>query len=256
MTIVDTHCHTGIHKYEPVESLLFHMESSGVDKAVLIQHAGETDNSYHVECLRQYPDRFASAMVVEADDDGTRIRHWAEQGIVGIRLGASSRATSKDPLAHWRTAAELDLVVSAPCSPAALMSPEFGEVLRLFPDLHIVIEHLGGIGQGSRAPHDEFKRILHLAERAATSIKLPGFGEFCSLPFPFAYVPPLAEMAIEAFGPQRVMWGSDYPPVSSREGYAHSLQFPLDHLASLSEDERAWVFGKSALQIWRFSQAQ
>ena len=43
MTIVDTHCHTGIHKYEPVEALLFHRERAGVDKAVLIQHAGETD---------------------------------------------------------------------------------------------------------------------------------------------------------------------------------------------------------------------
>lgn len=252
MTIVDTHCHTGIHKYEPVESLLFHMDSCGVDKAVLIQHAGETDNSYHVECLRQHPGRFSSAMVVEPDDDGTRIRHWAAQGIGGIRLAASSRANGADPLAQWRTAAELDLVVSAPCNPTALMSPEFGEVLRLFPKLHIVIEHLGGIGQGSTAPHDEFKRVLHLAERETTSIKLPGFGEFCALPFPFAHVPTLAEMAIEAFGPERVMWGSDYPPVSTREGYAHSLQFPRDYLSAFSEDERAWIFGKSALAIWRF----
>ncbi len=253
MIIVDTHCHTGIHKYEPIDSLLFHMESSGVDKAVLIQHAGETDNSYHIECLRQYPERFASAMVVEPDDDGTRIRHWADQGIVGIRLPASSRATSQDPLAQWRTAAELDLVVSAPCNPTALMGEEFAEVLRLFPELHIVLEHLGGIGQGSTEPHDQFKGVLHLAERENLSIKLPGFGEFCSLPFPFAAVPPLAEMAIEAFGPERVMWGSDYPPVSTREGYAHSLQFPRDYLAALSADERAWIFGKSALKIWRFS---
>ena len=68
MTIVDTHCHTGIHKYEPVEALLFHMERAQIDKGVLIQHAGETDNSYHVECLKAYPDRFASAMVVEPED--------------------------------------------------------------------------------------------------------------------------------------------------------------------------------------------
>ncbi|MFT5089181.1 MAG: L-fuconolactonase [Candidatus Latescibacterota bacterium] len=255
MTIVDTHCHTGIHKYEPIDSLLFHMEKNGVGKAVLIQHAGETDNSYHIECLRQHPDRFASAMIVAPDDDGARIRHWAEQGIIGIRLPASSRATSDDPLSQWRTAAELDLVVSAPCNPAALLSEEFSEVLRLFPTLHIVIEHLGGVGQNSAEPYGEFKRVLQLAERPNLSIKLPGFGEFCSLPFPFAHVPPLAEMAIEAFGPERVMWGSDYPPVSSREGYAHSLHFPQEYLAALSESERAWIFGESALKIWRFPQS-
>ena len=116
MTIVDTHCHTGIHKYEPVEALLFHMERAQVDKAILIQHAGETDNSYHVECLARHPDRFASAMVVEPEDDGSKIRAWAAQGIVGIRLSATSRAQGSDPLAQWRTAAELDLVVSAPAT--------------------------------------------------------------------------------------------------------------------------------------------
>ena len=70
--IVDTHCHTGLDKYEPIESLLFHLDSSGVDKAVLIQHAGNIDNSYHLQCLNNYPSRLASAMIVADDDDGTQ----------------------------------------------------------------------------------------------------------------------------------------------------------------------------------------
>ena len=252
MTIVDTHCHTGIHKYEPVEALLFHMERAQVDKGVLIQHAGETDNSYHVECLKAYPDRFASAMVVEPEDDGTRIRHWAAQGIIGIRLPVISRALGPDPLAQWRTAAELDLVVSAPATPAGLLGDEFGEVLHNFPELSIVIEHLAGVGPDAAPPYEEYTRALELAERPNLSIKLPGFGEFCTLPHPFQDVPPLAEMAIEAFGPRRVMWGSDWPPVSSREGYDHSLSFPLNYLSSFSEEERAWIFGETAIEVWRF----
>jgi L-fuconolactonase len=253
MTIVDTHCHTGIHKYEPVQSLLFHMDNSGVDKAVLIQHGGETDNSYHVECLQKFPGRFASAMIVENDDDGTHIRRWAEQGIVGIRLPAVARTSSGEKLAQWRTAAELDLVVSAPCNPQTLLGGEFAEVLRLFPDLQIVIEHLGGIGQGAQEPYEAYQQTMALAAHPQLKIKLPGFGEFCALPFPFSEVPPLVEMAVEAFGPQRIMWGSDYPPVSTREGYAHSLQFPMQYLSTLSADEREWIFGKTALKIWRFA---
>jgi len=252
MTIVDTHCHTGIHKYEPVEVLLFHMERAQIDKAILIQHAGETDNSYHVECLAHHPDRFASAMVVEPEDDGSKIRDWAAQGIIGIRLSATSRAQAPDPLAQWRTAAELDLVVSAPATPAALLGAEFGEVLRTFPNLSIVIEHLAGVGRDAAPPYEEYARVLALAERPNLSIKLPGFGEFCALPHPFRDVPPLAEMAIEAFGPSRVMWGSDWPPVSSREGYDHALSFPTEYLTSLSIDERAWIFGETALEVWRF----
>ena len=54
----------------------------------------------------------------------------------------------------------------------------------------------------------------------------------------------------EAFGPQRMMWGSDYPPVSSREGYLNSLRTPLDYLAGLTEGERAWIFGRTAMTVW------
>ena len=85
MITVDTHCHTGLDKYEPVETLLYHMEQSGVEKAELIQHMGTTDNSYHVGCLRQYPHRFKSAMIVEENDSGSGIWQWADQGINGIR---------------------------------------------------------------------------------------------------------------------------------------------------------------------------
>ena len=98
MKIVDTHCHTGIHKYEPVESLLYHMDTCDVDQAVLIQHAGETDNAHHVQCMERFPGRFAAAMIVAPDDDGRQIRRWAERGVVGIRLPANSRAQCADPL--------------------------------------------------------------------------------------------------------------------------------------------------------------
>ncbi len=250
MVIVDTHCHVGIHKYEPVEALRFHMERSGVTQAVFIQYMGNVDNRYLVECMAAHPGIFAAAMLVEPDDDGTQIREWAEQGIGGIRLAADFRSTGVDPLAQWRTAAELGLVVSAPCSPASLLSTEFAEVVTQFPDLAIVIEHLGGIGRGAQPPYDEFKQVLALARYPNLTIKLPGFGEFCDPPHPFPNIPPLVELTLEAFGAERIMWGSDWPPVSSREGYDSSLQVPLDYLAKLSDREKALVFGRTAQRIW------
>jgi len=233
--------------------LLFHMERSDVSKAVLIQHQGQTDNSYHVECLQKYPERFASAMLVEKTDTGEQIRYWAAQGIVGVRLSVDARAEASDPLIQWRTAAELDLVVSAPCNPAALQRGVLSEVLRRFPNLKIVIEHLGGIGVGATLPYNEFKPVLDQAQYPNVTIKLPGFGEFCKLPHPFVDVPPLGRMALDAFGPQRMMWGSDFPPVSSREGYNNSLQFPLAYFSDLSQTDREWIFGRTALSVWKFA---
>ncbi|MEZ4729845.1 MAG: hypothetical protein R3E79_22155 [Caldilineaceae bacterium] len=89
MVIVDTHCHVGVHKYEPVEVLLFHMARHGVAQAVFIQYMGNTDNNYLIECMAAHPGKFAAAMLVAPDDDGSRIRYWAEQGIGGIRLPAN-----------------------------------------------------------------------------------------------------------------------------------------------------------------------
>ena len=247
--IVDTHCHIGLHKYEPVEALLFHMERAGVDKAVFIQYQGNSDNRYIVDVMNAHPGRFAAAMIVADDDDGSAIRSWAEQGIIGIRLLANFRGRGSDPLAHWRSAAELDMVVSVFSRPEILQSAEFAEVLRLFPNLSLVIEHLGGVTPDFAVA--EFAAITALAQHDNLTIKLPGFGEFCHLPCPFQQVPPLAELTLEAFGAQRTMWGSDWPPVSSREGFDNSLAFPLDYLSELSADERAWIFGKTAQKVWK-----
>lgn len=263
--VVDTHCHIGLHKYEPLEALLFHMRRADVSQAVLIQYMGNTDNAYLLHAMTEHPGTFAAAMIVPPDDDGSAIRAWAEQGIGGIRLSAAFRGSGADPLAHWRTAAELGLVVSAPSSPQTLLSDEFAEVLGTFPDLPIVIEHLAGAKPGpnvktfrvdqraggdSSAGVEEFRPVLALAQHENLTIKLPGFGEFCHLPHPFQNIPPYADLALEAFGPRRMMWGSDWPPVSSREGYDSSLSFPLDYFSGLSAEERAWIFGRTAQKVW------
>jgi L-fuconolactonase len=71
-------------------------------------------------------------------------------------------------------------------------------------------------------------------------------------PFPFVEpILPLLELAYEAFGPRRMMWGSDYPPVSGREGYANALRLTMDQFADKSEEDRALIFGGTAASIFR-----
>src|SRR5690606_38083939 len=110
-------------------------------------------------------------------------------------------------------------------SPSSLLSHEFAEVLRTFPDLQIVVEHLAGAKPGMDV--ETFKPVLKLAEHKNLTIKLPGFGEFCHLPHPFEIIPPFADLVLEAFGPHRTMWGSDWPPERRRETDDNALDFPL-----------------------------
>jgi predicted TIM-barrel fold metal-dependent hydrolase len=48
-----------------------------------------------------------------------------------------------------------------------------------------------------------------------------------------------------------MMWGSDYPPVSGREGYRNALQGVADHPALRDPEDREWVMGKTALGVFR-----
>jgi hypothetical protein len=72
-------------------------------------------------------------------------------------------------------------------------------------------------------------------------------------PFPFENIPPLIEMAIDAFGPHRLMWGSNYPPVAGRgEGYRNALWWTRERVSFGTEEDKEWLFGKTASTLWKF----
>src|SRR5579864_1391260 len=116
MVVIDSHCHVSDLWYEPVETLLFQMDRNGVDGAVLIQILGQFDNGYQQDCLRRYPGRFASVVMVNVAEPTAigELRRLAEDGASGVRLRPTARSVGDDPMAIWRTAADLGLSVSCP----------------------------------------------------------------------------------------------------------------------------------------------
>lgn len=257
--IVDSHCHVSPSWYEPVEALLFQMDRNGVAHAVLIQMNGQANNEYQFEVIRRFPGRFASVAWIQASapDASETLTRLASLGISGVRLAAASRSPGGDGLGVWRTAAALGLAVSCGGSSAEFASPEFVRVVQTFPGLRIVVEHLGGDNHLGADTLEDRRRVLELARFPNVYMKVHGLGEFCTRrlhvaePFPFERpIPPLLDMAFEAFGAGRMMWGSDYPPVSAREGYRNALRLTLEQFATRSEEERALIFGRVALTVF------
>ena len=259
MVVIDTHCHAGRNWFEPIETLEFQMDANGVDAAVLIQHGGTYDNNYLFDEAARRRGRFKVVVMIDPDDvDPTgKLTRLAEQGAAGVRLAPAARVSGPDPLALWKKAGELKLVVSSLGNVTAFASDDFKHVIDSCPDTHVVIEHLAGIGI-TPPPYTEYESALECAQRPNTSIKVPGLGEICPRPprllpgFRFDNVPPLFEMARDAFGPQRMAWGSDFPPSAGREGYANTLNGVRDHPAFGSGDAAEWVMGKTAASIWGF----
>jgi L-fuconolactonase len=261
MIIVDTHCHASPYWYEPVESLLFHMDRNRVAHAILVQYMGQTNNQYQFQCIRRYPDRFVSLVLVDAanPDAAEELGRLAGLGARGVRLREDTRSPGDDPLAIWRKAADLGLPISCGGTSAGFASDEFAQLVEQIPGTPIILEHLGSVNHpdGEPAPYPLRRKVFALARFPNVYIKVHGLGEFCARttpvtePFPFELpIPPILEMAYEAFGAQRMMWGSDYPPVSRREGYRNALQLTLDQLRTKSEQDRQLIFGGVALDVF------
>jgi L-fuconolactonase len=55
---------------------------------------------------------------------------------------------------------------------------------------------------------------------------------------------------VKCFGPQRLLWGSDWPVVNQAGGYAKWLAAAETLLADFSPDEKAAVFGRNAARVY------
>lgn len=258
--IVDSHVHVASNWYEPVTALLYQMDANHVDQATLVQQQGQFDNRYILECVVQHPDRLYAVVLVDATrpDAVEQLTSWAEQGAHGLRLRPTDRSPGKDPLAIWRQAAALGLPISCGGSGEAFADPAFAQLIEALPNATFIIEHLGSANMPDGEVVSPLRRqVFALARYPNVAMKFHGLGEICPQlhpfpqPFPFdrTYLK-LFDLAYEAFGAERLLWGSDFPPVSGREGYANALRWPQEHFATLPLVEQAALFGETAHRIY------
>lgn len=264
MDIVDGHCHVSPVWFEPVDTLLYQMQRNSVAQAVLTQLLGQFDNAYQQDCLSRFPGQFASVVAVDPADPAAlgELRMLASGGASGVRLRPDSRSPGADPHAIWRTAAECDLAVSCVGPAAGFLSPGFAELVAGVPKLPIVLEHLGGWARPDCDASEATRAgIRDLARFANLYLKVPPLGQLVKraarLPAAGRSLPlENADLVLEllgCFGAERLMWGSDFPPVSSREGYDNALKWSMELLATTGLAVQAEVFGGTARRLFRLS---
>jgi L-fuconolactonase len=261
--IVDSHAHVSPIWYEPVESLLAQMDRAGVSQAVLVQLLGQYDNDYLIDCRRRHPGRFAVVAAVDPASPNAidAVRRLADAGAAAIRLRPTARSPGDDPLAIWETIQACGLSVSCVGNSQAHAAAEFEALVAALPRLIFVLEHFGGTSQADASEEQRAARrsVFRLARYPNVFLKLPGLGELLprkpqlpsdGLPLDLSGKAILAE-ALRAFGAHRLMWGSDFPVVSSREGYANALRWCQAAFPDASDADRAAMFGGTARTVYR-----
>jgi predicted TIM-barrel fold metal-dependent hydrolase len=60
----------------------------------------------------------------------------------------------------------------------------------------------------------------------------------------------LYEKLLKLFGSKRIMWSSNYPAHPRLGSLKERLEVSQRELAFLSEEDRRWIFGQTAVTVW------
>jgi predicted TIM-barrel fold metal-dependent hydrolase len=69
-------------------------------------------------------------------------------------------------------------------------------------------------------------------------------------PYPHADTFALIEAVWKHFGAQRMLWATDFPHILDQCGYAKALDVVRSHLHFLTEHDKEWILGRTALGLW------
>ena len=255
MTLIDSHVHTGISKYVPVEVLIAQMEEAGIDQAVLVQYGGQFDNTYQQAVCRRFPGKFAPWGMVDTSkpDAPDRISEAVEaHGMVGFRVPAAACGQEDQARALWGRIQELGVVVSLSGNRDQYAAADTADVIERHPGIKFRIEHVGQPGSDEDDPHPRFRKVLDLSKFSNVYIAYSGLYASGRHGYPYDDLVPLLKMIYDAFGPQRILWGSDFPPVCMHETVKMNLVLFQDGFGFLTEEDKAWTLGKTAREFTRF----
>jgi L-fuconolactonase len=174
--------------------------------------------------------------------------------LVGLRHQVQS-----EPDPDWLTRADVlrglvavaraglvyDLVITAGQLPAA------ARAAAAVPDLLFVLDHLGKppIASGSTQPWE--RDLRRLAALPNTAGKLSGLAtEADWVNWQPSDLRPYTDTALDAFGPGRLMFGSDWPVCTLAASYSEVLRAARDLTADLSGAEREAIFAGTATRLY------
>jgi predicted TIM-barrel fold metal-dependent hydrolase len=136
--------------------------------------------------------------------------------------------------------------------PIALMAanflPKVADIAERHPGLRLLIDHFGRVrGAKDDAAFANQDAVLALARFPNVAIKATGAPGESSEPYPYRNIHPYIRRVFDAFGPQRMFWGTDITrmPCSWRQ----CVTLFTEELAWLQGSDRELVMGR-ALCDW------
>ncbi|MBX6312617.1 MAG: amidohydrolase [Isosphaeraceae bacterium] len=239
------------------EELLAICRPAGVGRVNLIQMSFyEFDNSYMLDMIKLYPDRFVGTAIVDplGPDPGRAMQELRPKGVRAFRI---QPRYSRLPPARWLeppgTAAMFATAAETGQALSCLIDPDgFAEVDRLcrrFPDTPVIIDHLGRIGADGQIRAEDVDALCALAKHPRIFIKVGAFYALGQKTPPYLDLAPLIQRVVQAFGARRCLWESDCPFQVVQHKYTDSLSLVRDRLDFLSMEDKEWLLHRTAEEL-------
>jgi predicted TIM-barrel fold metal-dependent hydrolase len=235
------------------DSLLAEMDKAGIGRAVLVPPSWEgTRNETCLAAAAAHPDRFrvmGRIDVTSAQRQG-RIAEWRRQpGMLGIRVSFLQeamlgilRSGRVDWLWRECEAADLPVMIFAPLHVSLIDA-----VAAAHPGLRLVVDHFA-LREGVRDDVMDLvvDEVAKLAKYPNVTVKATGLPSYVPETYPFPSLHERIRRIFDAFGPQRIFWGSDLSRM--RCSYAEVRNLFTECLDFLTEGDLEWIMGRSACQ--------
>lgn len=202
------------------------LAANGMERGILVQPSFlGFDNRYLLRAIALRPDALRGISALDKATSFDAMRDMAQAGIVGIRLNLIGRADPELQSSEWRRhldrVAMLGWQVEVQCEAARLP--------RLLPALvgsgvRIVIDHFGRPDAKLGVADPGFSYLLDSAGTGRVWVKLSGAYRVGAVVADKA-----APLLLAAFGPRRLVWGSDWPHTQfEREATPFAARASLD----------------------------
>lgn len=278
MQLIDSHLHIWSQddiRYPPgadgtggqtwdasIETLISYMDRQRVERVVAINPRRYLqDQRYLLDAAARFPDRVTPVARVHGDDpDVLTLLHElaTTHNVRGIRLvwfRKPSNAWPADPVVEpvWKACSDLGITIGFLASPDNL--PAIGHAARRHPQVHVVIDHWGGLKDTEGPSFARFDAVAELANLSNVYLKATCFRRLSLAGFPFTDVHPLLRRALDAFGRERVMWGTDFGGGVTGEQYGDEVAAITSHINWLTPSDKEWLLRLSAFQAWHITKS-
>jgi L-fuconolactonase len=266
--IVDTH----VHYWEPeqpdrpwagggvnigpplsVEHLLADATGAGVTRVVQVTPSiMGCDNRYAIEGALRHPDRIVG-VIGRFDPIGNDLpdrlaQYLAQPKILGARLTLIKEWTA------WLEPGVLDPFLTEAARhgmPVQIYAPRQAAWLRdlalRHPQTPLLVDHMT-LSHDDPEPFARWPDVLRLADAPNVWMKVSYFPEVAYERFPFARIRPYLDQLVERFGPERLIWGSNYPPSRNAATYRESVEF-VNAMPFLAESDKRKIFGENFFRL-------